>query len=200
MGPWPSPAQQLHSSHGKQVHAQEQELLERTDNNFALLVLVLCLTCKLKSKQRDFCAYSEDLLGFSCRLKNSLHSASSFCGWLIVQCRDHVSLYKVICFEFCIQNFFAFYARLLVALLPHTIINCVLLGSMLRSVISLSFMHYSLSKSTRSTWPRVLQFSELYKKKRHSKPICYFNITIYIIYKMGNYNINFSIKHFLGKL
>lgn len=169
MSPWRSPAQQLPSFCGKQVHAQEQELFERTDNNFALLVFVLCLTCKLKSKQIYFCASLEDLLGFFCHLKNSLYSATSFCGWLMVQCRDHVSLCKVIYTEFCMQDFFAFCARLLVALLPNTLINCVLLGLMLKSVMSLAFMQNSLSKSTGSTSPRVLQFSELCKKKGHSK-------------------------------
>lgn len=75
-------------------------------------------------------------MGFSCSLKNSLYSASSFCERLIVQCRDHVSSYKVICIEFCIQNFFPFCAKSLVAVLPNTIINGVLLGPMLTSVLS----------------------------------------------------------------
>lgn len=144
-------------------------MFERTDNNFALWVFVLCLTCKLKSKQIDFCAYLKDLMGFSCHLKNSLYSAASFCRWLIIQWRDLISLCKVICIEFCIQNFFVFCARLLVAVLPNTITDCVLLGPMLRSVTLLAFMQNSLSKSTKSTSPRVLQFSELCKKKGRSK-------------------------------
>lgn len=135
---------------------------------------MLCLTCKLKSKQIDFCANLEDLMGCSCCLKNSLYSASSFCERLIVQGRDHVSSCKVICIEFCIQNFFAFCARSFVAVLPNTVINCVLLGPMLRSVMSLAFMQNSLSESTRSTSPGVLQFSELCKEKGHKKS----NLTI----------------------
>lgn len=162
---------------------------------------MLCLTCKLKSKQIDFCASLEDLMEFSCNLKNSLYSASSYCERLIFQCRDHVSSCKVICIEFCIQNFFPFCARSLVAVLPNTIINGVLLGPVLRSVMShwLSCrIHFP--KAAGPHHPECSSFQRFARKRDTVKAICSFSITVYIIYKMGNYNINFSIKHFLGRL